>query len=89
MVEEAVLEAKMRRLWLHVILQATVTARGQRIKGVNLSPELGVGEVRRAVKWLTSCSRSFKTVCSLSGMSGEETKFLIERNRREFKNVNG
>lgn len=66
-----------RLLWLQVIRQAQFDAEGR-------------GEVEHrirylAVRWLTTMSRSFLTVCSLAGMPATQAHYLQEAERRKWE----
>jgi hypothetical protein len=83
-VEAAVLAEKQRKLWLKVIQQAVAEAEGQQM--YDLEEEEKPGAIRRARKFLCTCSRSLQTVGFLAGLNGEQIRLLVEMNRRKYGN---
>jgi hypothetical protein len=66
-----------KMLWLTVIRQAQWDAEGR--------GEVDVTIRRLAVRWLTTFSRSFLTVCSLAGMERGQAICLQEKERKRWK----
>jgi len=64
-------------LWLSVVRQAQWDAEGRGAVGPRLR--------YLAVRWLTTMSRSFLTVCSLAGMPTTQAYYLQEQERRKWK----
>lgn len=68
-----------QKLWLTVIHRAQEEADGR---------YLYVGNIEmlkyRARKWLVTETRSFWKVCALAGFSEQETRELLEHNRRKY-----
>lgn len=77
-----------REFWLKVIRNAQEEAEGHHIIDGSRHPNRARIQ-RRAVRWLTSCSKSLWEVCEMAGMNKVQFQTLVEHNQEIYGGKDG